>query len=96
MPASPPLGLRHVRDGETVVDADFREIVGSLMWISNQMRPDITNAVRTIALFSHDPQEIHVKAAVNRKVLEYLNGTNHLGPTFRRKVSWSTCSCSTA
>ena len=55
-----------------MVDANFREIVGSLMWIANQTRPDISNAVRAIAWFSHDPKEVHVKAArkVGSRVLE--------------------------
>ena len=60
----------------------FREIVGSLMWIANQTRPDIANAVRAVARFSHDPKPIHYKAA--QKILEYLNATSDLGLTFRR------------
>ena len=83
IPASPSLDLRYVSDEEPVVDANFREIVGSLMWIANQTRPDISNAVRAIARFSHDPKEVHVKAA--RKVLEYLSATAHLGLTFRKE-----------
>ena len=66
-----------------MVDANFREIVGSLMWIANQTRPDISSAVRAIARFSHNPKEVHVKAA--RKVLEYLSATAHLGLTFRKE-----------
>ena len=83
IPASPSLDLRYVSDEEPVVDANFREIVGSLMWIANQTRPDISNAVRAIARFSHNPKEVHVKAA--RKVLEYLSATAHLGLTFRKE-----------
>ena len=82
IPATPSLDLRHVSDEETVVDVPFREIVGSLMWIANQTRPDIANAVRAIARFSHDPKPIHFKAA--QKILEYLNATSDLRPTSRR------------
>ena len=70
-------------DEEPAVDANFREIVGSLVWKANQMRPDIYSAGRAIARFSHDPKEIHVKAA--RKVPEYLSATAHLGLTFRKQ-----------
>ena len=75
--------LRHLRDEEPAVDTNFREIVGSLMWIASQTRPDISNAVRAIARLSHDPKGRHVKAA--RKILEYLSATAHFGLTFRRE-----------
>ena len=68
IPASPSLDLRYVSDEEPVVDANFREIVGSLMWIANQTRRDISNAVRANARFSHNPKEVHAKAA--RKIFE--------------------------
>ena len=53
---------------QTVVDVPFRDIVGSLMWIVNQTRADIANAVRATARFSHDPKPIHYKAA--QKILD--------------------------
>ena len=56
IPASPSLDLRHVSDDEPAVDANFREIMGNLIWIANQTRLDISNAVRAIAWFSHDPK----------------------------------------
>ena len=65
------------------MDVNFREIVGSLMWIANQTRPDISKEVRAIARFSHDRKEVHLKAA--RKILEYLSATAHLGLTFTRE-----------
>ena len=43
------------------MDVPFREIVVSLMWIAHQARPDIANAVRAIARFSHDPKSIHYR-----------------------------------
>ena len=60
IPASPPLDLRHVSDEDPAVDARYREIVGSLMWIANQTRPVIANAVRAVGRFPHDPKEVHV------------------------------------
>ena len=73
--ATPSLDRTHVSDDETVVNVPFREIVGRLMWIVNQTRPDIANAVRAITWFSHDPNPIHYKAA--QKMLEYLNPTSY-------------------
>ena len=68
IPASSPLDLRHVSDEDPEVDASFREIVRNLMCIAKQTGPDIYTAVRAIARFSHDPKEVHMKAA--RKVIE--------------------------
>ena len=69
-------------DEDPAVDTSYREIVRSLMWIANQTRPGIANAVRAVARFSHDTMEVHVKAA--RKIIEYLSVTAHLGLTFRK------------
>ena len=68
IPASSPLNLRHVSDEDPAMDASFREIERDLMWIAKQTRPDVYNAMRAIARFSHDPKEVHMKAA--RKVIE--------------------------
>ena len=51
IPASPSLDLRHVSDEDPAVDARYREMVGSVMWIANQTRSDIANAVRAVARF---------------------------------------------
>ena len=48
IPASPSLDLRHVSDEDPAVDASYREMVGSLMWIVNQTRPNIANAVQAV------------------------------------------------
>ena len=45
-------------------------IVGSLMWMANQTRPRVGNAVPAITRFSHDPIPIHYKAT--QKILECL------------------------
>ena len=81
IPASSSLDLRHVSNENPAVDASYRQMVGSLMRNANQTRPGIANAVRAVARFSHDPKEVHVKAA--RKINEYLSATAHLGLTFR-------------
>ena len=82
IPASLSLDLKHVSDEDPAVDARYRKMVGSLMWIANQTRPDLAIAVKAVARFSHDPKEVHVKAA--RKIIEYMSATAHLGLTFRK------------
>ena len=43
IPATPSLDLRIASERETFVDMEFREIVGSLMWMANHTRPDPTS-----------------------------------------------------
>ena len=52
------------------------------MWIANQTMPDIANAVRAVAKYSHDPNEVYVKAA--KTIIEHLSATAHFGLTFRK------------
>ena len=60
----------------------FRELVGTLMWLANQTRPDISNAVRAVARFAHIPKLKHWEAAGG--ILEYLKVTSGYGITFQR------------
>ena len=46
IPATPFLDFRHVSEEETVVGVPFREMVGGLMCIPYQTRPDIATVVR--------------------------------------------------
>ena len=57
----------------------MREAVGSLMWLSNMTQPEITNAVRVVARYTHEPTEI---LWVIMKILSYLNGAKRLGITY--------------
>ena len=76
IPASPAKDYRSVKEDEDAGDVAFREVVGSLMWIANQTRPDISNAVRAVARHSYEPKKSHWKAA--QKILNYLLETAHL------------------
>ena len=60
----------------------FRELVGSLTWLSISTRPDISNAVRAVARYCTAPRAIHWKAALS--ILEYMNGTSEYDTTFQR------------
>ena len=60
----------------------MREAVGSLMWLSTMTRPDITNAVRAVARYAHEPTERLWQAIIT--LLSYLNGTKSLGITDAR------------
>ena len=67
---------------EAEVEETFRSLVGHLMWLANQTRPDILNAVRAVARYSHSPKLVHWKAALH--ILQYIRLTNGYGITFQR------------
>ena len=69
-------------EDEKVENWPFRELEGSLMWLSISTRPDIANAVRAVARHCRAPRAIHWKAALG--ILEYINGTSEYGITFQR------------
>ena len=72
--------LEEFNEDEQVENWPFRELVGSLMWLST--RPDIANAVRAVARYCKAPSAIHWKAGLG--ILEYINGTSEYGITFQR------------
>ena len=67
------------RKGESPTEEPFREAVGALMWVANTSRPDIANAVRSVARRAHDPTDDDWSAVT--KILGYLRGTKERGLT---------------
>ena len=65
----------------------FRELVGGLMWLAISTRPDISNAVRSVARYCSAPKAIHWKAALG--ILAYINDTSDFGITYQRGTSAS-------
>ena len=57
IPASPGADLGSKRDEEPGGDWPVREPVESLTWLSTMTRPDITNAVRAVVHYAHEPTE---------------------------------------
>jgi hypothetical protein len=52
---------------------DYQKITGTLLWISNTVRPDICFSVGTLARYMSKPAKQHMRAAL--KVLGYLEQT---------------------
>ena len=71
-------------------DWPFRELVGCLMWLANQIHSDIANAVRTVARYTNSPRAIHWKTAVG--ILEHVFFTSDFGITFQRGL-WTGAGC---
>ena len=55
------------------------------MWLANQTRPDILNAVRAVARYSHSPKHVHWKVALH--ILQYLRLMSGHGITFQRGMA---------
>ena len=79
-PLSPSIKLS--RDGEPLdpVKYGYRELVGSLLYISVCTRPDITHAVGMLTRAMSAPTVTHWQAA--KGVVRYLAGTPDYGITF--------------
>ena len=60
----------------------FRELVGGLMWLAISTRPDISNAVRSVARYCSSPKTAHWKLALG--ILAYINGTCGFGIAYQR------------
>ena len=60
----------------------FRELVGGLMWLAISTRPDISNAVRSVARYCSALKAVHWKSALG--ILAYINGTCGFGITYQR------------
>lgn len=66
------------------VDFPYGQLVGSLIWLSSQTRPDLAYPVSLLSRFLSNPSDSHVKAA--KRVLRYLSGTKDHGITLGGKL----------
>jgi hypothetical protein len=64
------------------VSLPYRELIGSLLWISRCTRPDISHSVAYLGQFSCNYDSSHFKAA--KRVLKYLYRTRDLCLTFNK------------
>ena len=55
----------------------YRSIVGMLLYLSTNTRPDIAYAVSQVARFSHNPKKSHASAV--KTIVRYLNRTKNMG-----------------
>ena len=65
-------------NGEPMTDDfNYRSVVGMLLYLSGNTRPDITFAVSQVARFTHDPKKSHATAV--KMIVRYLSGTSDKG-----------------
>ena len=81
-PADPSVVLRKEDGSSKPVNPTFYQaIVGSLLYLALQTRPDIQYAVGSCARFCASPNESHLTAA--KRIMRYLKGTQEYGIVFR-------------
>ena len=76
------LKLKQFDADEPDVEEPFQSLVGHLMGLANQTRPDIRNAVRAVARYLHAPKRLHWQATMH--VLRYVRFTSSFEITFQR------------
>ncbi|CAB1116099.1 unnamed protein product [Ectocarpus sp. CCAP 1310/34] len=82
VPMSSGVKLSDFDADEVATDFPFRELVGSLMWLATQTRPDIANAVRAVSRYCSSPKQVHWDAAIS--ILGYARRTSHFGILLQR------------
>ena len=82
VPLKVELKLENFDEDEETESWSFRELLGGLMWLAISTRPDIYNAVRSVARYCSAPKAVHWKSALG--ILAYINGTCGFGITYQR------------
>lgn len=79
-PVSTPFERNHCLDKTNAEkcrnDLPYRQLLGSLMYLSVLTRPDITFAVNFLSQFNNSYSDLHWKCA--KRILRYLKGTRSL------------------
>jgi hypothetical protein len=81
-PMEPGAALVKATESDTIVDAPYASLIGSLLYLSNCTRPDITFAVNRLSAFNAQPTTQHWQAA--KRVLRYLQETKDKGLVYTR------------
>eukprot|EP01083_Nonionella_stella_P274358 931200_1 len=70
-------------DGEPMTDTwNYRSVVGMLLYLTTNTRPDIAFAVSQAARFSHNPKASHASAV--KTIIRYLAGSKTKGINYKR------------
>ena len=73
-------------DGSSMDDSwNYRSVVGMLLYLATNTRPDIAFAVSQVARFSHYPKKSHATAV--KTIIRYLSGTKSNGVIFKQPTN---------
>jgi len=88
-----PAGTVLKSDSENPVTGDdltvYQQVVGSLIYLANCTRPDISYAVGQLARFMAAPGLEHYKMA--KQLIRYLKGTRTMGITYSNRLNRGPC-----
>jgi hypothetical protein len=79
--------IKKTSDDENVANVPYASLIGSLLYLSNCTRPDITYAVNKLSSYNAKPSEFHWKCA--KRILKYLKLTAKFGLTFKPSKTWN-------
>ena len=82
--ADPHQSLNSILENDKIeiVNAPYREAVGSLLYLSNGTRPDLSFAVNKASRYLEKPTKAHWNAV--KRILKYLKGTVKYGIKFEK------------
>lgn len=80
-PTEVGLKLRKNREGKKVDSTLYKQIMGSLMYLT-ATRPEITYSVSLISRYMENPTELHLLAA--QRIFRYLQGTIDFGLLYKK------------
>ena len=70
-------------EGKHMTDSwNYRSVIGMMLYLSSNTRPDISYAVSQVARFSHCPKQSHAEAV--KMIIRYLSGTKTEGILFKK------------
>ena len=70
-------------DGAPMAETwNYKSVIGMLLYLSNNTRPDLTFAVSQVARFTHAPKQSHAVAV--KRIVRYLATTSNMGTIVKR------------
>ncbi|XP_052126145.1 uncharacterized protein LOC113209233 [Frankliniella occidentalis] len=84
-----PAKLRKGKVGERENPLPYRELIGCLLYLSTNTRPDIAYTVSYLSQFNSNYTEVHYALAM--RVLRYLKHTKSMGLTYHRSQNPTFC-----
>jgi hypothetical protein len=80
----PGMKLMRNEDGEQVDVTQYKQMVGSLMYLS-VTRPDLMFGIGLISRYMEKPTTLHMQAI--KRILRYVKGSVNLGIHYKRKAA---------